>query len=218
VRFLTVLARAALVGALLGSAAGCTSDPPGTPPPNGLFTLPAAPCGGVDFAPFVEIFGEPAIDPVAKTEPRTAQCAQLFSGVLTEEGERKPGGSVQIFLHRFETPSDARAAYQRLAPSPTPTPEPDPSEEADPSATPTTPETFPAPVEGIELIRYDWSYGNVGIELVTGNVLVTVTAASLSQTAPPPPPEGESAPPDPMLTLPQRAHDLTVQVLANLSG
>jgi hypothetical protein len=130
---------------------------------------------------------------------------------------------VQVFLHRFNTPSEARAAFQRSAPSPTPTPTPEaettpePTVDASGSPLPTpTPDGFPAPVEDVQLVRYEWSYGNTKVELVVGNILMTVEASSLMAGSPPV--LDASAPPDPMLTLPDRVHDLIESVLKNLSG
>jgi hypothetical protein len=213
---------AALAALLLATATACgTGEEVGAPSPEGLYNLPTNACAGVDFAPFADLYGEPTGEPVNKVENRSAQCAQLFNGTTTEEGVRKFGGSVQVFLHRFNTPSEARAAYQRSAPSPTPTPSPEPAPEptvdasGSPLPTPTL-DGFPAPVEDVQLVRYEWSYGNTTVELVVGNILMTVEASSLMAGSPPV--LDASAPPDPMLTLPDRVHDLIESVLKNLSG
>ena len=215
---LIVLVRTALMAALLGVAvAGCGGDEAGVPSPEGLYNLPADACTGVDFAPFAELYGEPAGEPVRKVEARSAQCAQPFNGTTTEDGVRKFGGSVQVFLHRFNSPSEARAAFHRAAPSPTPTPTPGPT--ADPSGSPLplpTPDSFPAPIEDVSLVRYEWSYGNTTVELVVGNILMSVEADWLGAGVPPV--VAESAPPDPMLSLPQRVRDLIESVLRTLSG
>jgi len=220
----TMAGAAALAALLVATATACgTGEEVGAPSPEGLYNLPTNACAGVDFATFADLYGEPTGEPINKVENRSAQCAQLFNGTTTEEGVRKFGGSVQMFLHRFNTPSEARAAYQRSAPSPTPTPSPEPAPEPEPtvdasgSPLPTpTPDGFPAPVEDVQLVRYEWSYGNTTVELVVGNILMTVEASSLRAGAPPE--VDVSAPPDPMLTLPDRVHDLIESVLKNLSG
>ena len=216
---LPMIARAALVAILLAVVAGCGGDEVGVPSPEGLYNLPTDACTGVDFAPFAELYGTAG----RRAGAQGGEPHGPVRPAVQRRDHRGRGAPVRRLGAGLPAPvqQPVRGAGGLPARCAVPDAHPVPDAGADrgrvrqPAAAAHA-GRVPRPGEDVPLIRYEWTYGNTSVELVVGNILMTVDADWLGAGAPPA--AGESAPPDPMLSLPQRVRDLIESVLKTLSG
>ncbi len=145
------------------------------------YQIPADLCQRLDLSPFTAVFGEPLPFGVDEMEP--GACSLSYFGKVAADGQRAPGGAVVVWLKAFRDAAAAHAGFERTT-----------------SAASGGP--YPEPIEQADAATYQWGAGVVRIELVEGNITMSLVASSFC----------EPCEPRDYQALPRLVHDMADQI------